>query len=193
MSSTRVELNDDRNTDDNIDRNANHNADYNTNHNTDHNTDHCSKYHASNCSKKQDLLNTVTETTEAYSPEQPAISSSLYNVKVSPEIRGISNKNFHKFLNEILSEIFFQLTKFGKKDNVEINVELSRDLEIPEWREFVITVKLLEMDSINDEEFFSLWKEIDGSVRDRISSIKDLDKEVLEKYGKPMIILEKDE
>jgi len=91
------------------------------------------------------------------------------------------------------SEIFFQLTKFGKKDNVEINVELSRDLEIPEWREFVITVKLLEMDSINDEEFFSLWKEIDGSVRDRISSIKDLDKEVLEKYGKPMIILEKDE
>ncbi|WP_440955019.1 hypothetical protein ACSAZK_15890 [Methanosarcina sp. Mfa9] len=135
----------------------------------------------------------VTETTDAYSPEQPSISSSLYNVKVSPEIRGISNKNFHKFLNEILSEIFFQLTKYGKKDNVEINVELSRDLEIPEWREFVITVKLLEMDSMKDEEFFSLWKEIDGSVRDRISSIKDLDKEVLEKYGKPMIILEKDE
>ena len=172
MFSTHFELNNDRNKEDN--------------------TDHCGEYHADTCSKKQDLLNTVTETTDAYSPEQPAISNSLYNVKVSPEIRGISNKNFHKFLNEILSEIFFQLMKYGKKDNVEINVELSRDLEFPEWREFVITVKLLEKDSINDEEFFSLWKEIDGSVRDRISSIKDLDKEVLEKYGKPMIILEKD-
>jgi len=173
MSSTRFEIDDD--------------------HNTDHNTDHYGECRADTCSKKQDLLNTVTESTDAYSPEQPSISNSLYNVKVSPEIRGISNKNFHKFLNEILSEIFFQLTKYGKKDNVEINVELSRDLEFPEWREFVITVKLLKMNSINDEEFFSLWKEIDGSIRDRIASIKDLDKEVFEKYGKPMIILEKDE
>ncbi|AKB68576.1 hypothetical protein [Methanosarcina mazei] len=135
----------------------------------------------------------VTETTDAYSPEQFDVSSSLYNVKMSLEIRAITNKNFHKFLNEILSEIFFQLTKFEKKDNVEISVELSRDLEVPEWREFVITVKLLPMDYMDDEEFFTLWKEIDGSVRDRISSIKDVDKEVLEKYGKPIIILEKDE
>ncbi|AKB36523.1 hypothetical protein MSSAC_1933 [Methanosarcina siciliae C2J] len=135
----------------------------------------------------------VTETTDAYSPEQSAISNSLYNIKMSPEIRAITNKNFHKFLNEILSEIIFQLTKFEKKDNIEINVELSRDLEVPEWREFVITVRLLSMYSMDEEEFFSLWKEIDGRVRDRISSIKDVDKEVLEKYGKPMIILEKDE
>jgi hypothetical protein len=135
----------------------------------------------------------VTETSDAYSPEQFTRFNSLYNVKVSPEIRGIANRNFHKFLNEILSEIFYQLTKFEKKDNVEINVELSRDLEFPEWREFVITVKLLSIDYMDDEEFFSLWKEIDGSVRGRISSIKDVDKEVLEKYGKPIIILEKDE
>ena len=168
-------------------------TDNDTDRNTNNNTDHCSEYRANTCSKKQDLLSMVTETTDAYSPEQFTISNSLYNVKVSPEIRAITNKNFHEFLNEILSEIFFQLTKFEKKDNVEINVELSRDLEISEWREFVITVKLLSFDYMDDEKFFSLWKEIDGSVRDRISSIKDVDKEVLEKYGKPIIILEKDE
>lgn len=171
----------------------NQSTDGNTDRNTNNDTDHCSEYHTSTSSKKQGSFNMVTETTNAYSPEQSAISSSLYNVKMSPEIRAITNKNFHKFLNEILSEIIFHLTKFKKKDNIEINVELSRDLEVPEWREFVITVRLLSMYSMDEEEFFSLWKEIDGRVRDRISSIKDVDKEVLEKYGKPMIILEKDE
>jgi len=180
MSSSRVEPDNDQKTDDK--------SDWNTN----NDTDHCS-YRTSTCSKKQGSLNMVTETTDAYSSEQFSISNSLYKVKVSPEIRGIKNKNFHKFLNEILSEILFQLTKFEKKDNVEINVELSRDLEVPEWREFVIAVKLLSMDYIDDKEFFSLWKEIEGSVRSRISSIKDVDKEVLEKYGKPMIILEEAE
>lgn len=181
MSAYRVGSNNDQNTDDSADRNTNSA------------TDHCSEYRASTCSKKQDILNKVTESTDAYSPEQFDVSSSLYNVKVSLEIRAITNKNFHKFLNEILSEIFFQLAKFEKKDDIEINVELSRDLEVPEWREFVIAVKSPSVNHIDDEEFFSLWKEIDGRVRDKISSIKDVDKEVLEKYGKPMIILEKDE
>ncbi len=181
MSSSRVGPDNDQKTDDK--------SDWNTN----NDTDHCSEYRTSTCSKKQGSLNMVTETTDAYSPEQSTISNSFYNVKVSPEIRAITNKNFHKFLNEILSEIIFQLIKFEKKDNVEINVELSRDLEVPEWREFVITVKLLSMDYMDDKEFFNLWKEIDRSVRSRISSIKDVDKEVLEKYGKPIIILEKNE
>jgi hypothetical protein len=179
----------DQNTNDNTDQNTNDNTDQNTN----NDTDHCSEYHASTCSREQGSLNMVTETTDVYSPEQFVISNSLYNVKVSPEIRGITNKNFCKFLNEILSVILFQLMKLEKKDNIEINVELSRDLEVPEWREFVITIKLLSMDYMDDKEFFSLWKKIDGSVRDRISSIKDVDKEVLEKYGKLIIILEKDE
>jgi len=183
----------DQNTNDDTDQNTNDNTNDNTDQNTNNDTDHCSEYHASTCSREQGSLNMVIETTDAYSPEQFVISNSLYNIKVSPEIRGITNKNFYKFLNEILTVILFQLMKLEKKDNIEINVELSRDLEVPEWREFVITIKLLSMDYMDDKEFFSLWKKIDGSVRDRISSIKDVDKEVLEKYGKLIIILEKDE
>ena len=129
--------------------------------------------------------------TSAY--ESSTISNSLNSVSVSPEIKEIKNKYFNRFLNEILSEIYFQLTKFEQKDNVEISVQISRDLEVPDWNEFVITIKLLSMDYISYERFFELWKEIDESVRERIYLIRDVDKEVLEKYGKPVIVLEEAE
>jgi len=139
-----------------------------------------------------DLIKTqVNHNTSAY--ESSAISNSLNSISVSPEIKEIKDKYFNRFLNEILSEIYFQLTKFEQRDNVEISVQISRDLEIPDWNEFVITIKLLSMDYINYERFFDLWKEIDESVRERISLIRNVDKEVLEKYGKPVIVLEEAE
>ncbi|PAV12652.1 hypothetical protein ASJ81_20005 [Methanosarcina spelaei] len=64
----------DQNTNDNTDQNTNDNTDQNTN----NDTDHCSEYHASTCSREQGSLNMVTETTDAYSPEQFVISNSLY-------------------------------------------------------------------------------------------------------------------
>lgn len=143
----------------------------------------------------KDLINhiktPVNPNTSAY--EISTISNSLNSISVSPEIKEIKNKYFNRFLNEILSEIYFQLTKFEQKDNVEISVQISRDLEVPDWNEFVITIKLLSMDYISYEKFFDLWKEIDESVRERIYLIRDVDKEVLEKYGKPVIVLEEAE
>ena len=90
-----------------------------------------------------------------------------------------------------MSEIYFQLTKLDQKDNVEINVGISKDMEVSDWSEFVITIKLLSMDYISYEKFFDLWKKLDESVRDRVSLMQNMDKEVLEKYGKPIIVLEK--
>lgn len=151
------------------------------------------KEHFSSLRQSMSFIKTSVNYDDIYTYKIPSISNSLNKVIVSQEIKAIKSRDFDKLLNEILSELIFQLIKFEQKDNTEIKVEISRDLEIPDWEEFVISIKLLSMDYMNYEEFFALWKNIDKSIRERICLIKDIDKQTLEKYGKPIIVLEEPE
>lgn len=118
----------------------------------------------------------------------------VYNNKfiIDPEIKEIDNDDFLNLLSAILLEISFQLTKFGKNDAI-IKIGFFKDVEIDNWTEFVISIKLPPAIIINYEEHFSLWEEISKKVRDRISLTDVKDKNILEKYGNPIIILEKPE
>lgn len=134
----------------------------------------------------------VLSTAETFDHEKPA-SPSLLNNFVSSEIKKINNKSFDKLLNSILSEISFQLTKFEMNKNAKISVEITKDIEIPEWEEFVISIKLPSVNNINYEEYFDLWREIGENVKERVALTEVQDKKILEKYGNPMIILEEPE
>lgn len=127
---------------------------------------------------------------ETCSFEKPSISSSLNNVVISSEVKRINNKSFDRLLNSILSEIYFQLSEYEINENAKINVEIARDIEIPEWDEFVISIELPSINRLSYEEYFAIWEKIDENIRDRIDLTEVEDKEILEKYGMPIIILE---
>lgn len=142
--------------------------------------------------KNARILNSLN-TEEICSYEKSSISGSLNNVVISPELKKIKNKSFDLLLNSILSEIYFQLSEYEINVNAKINVEIIKDIEIPEWDEFVISIELPLIDDPKDEKYFTIWKNIGESVEERIALTEVQDKEILEKYGMPIIILEERE
>jgi hypothetical protein len=115
----------------------------------------------------------------------------VYNNKfiIDPEIKEINNDDFINLLSAILLEILFQLTKFGKNDAL-IKIGFFKDVEIDNWTEFTISIKLPPVILINYEEHFIIWEEISKKVKSRISLTNISDKYILEKYSDPVIILE---
>ncbi|PAV13554.1 hypothetical protein ASJ81_03610 [Methanosarcina spelaei] len=116
-------------------------------------------------------------------------NSILNNIIFDSKISQLDNESFDILLDEILSEIFSQLEKFGKIDNIKINACLIKDKEYPDWEEFVISIKL-PLTIINYDKYFDLWRKIGESVKERIDSTEVRDEDILEKYGNPIILLE---
>lgn len=116
----------------------------------------------------------------------------INDVTLDSETRLVDNTSFDILLDEILDVIFLQLSKFGKNDNVIINVGMKRDIEYPDWEEFVITIKL-PMTILNYDIYFDLWSKIGESVKERISLTEIQDENIIKKYGNPIILLENPE
>jgi hypothetical protein len=118
------------------------------------------------------------------------------NITISPEIRKynkehfINNTHFDKLLNDILDGIISLLKNYEKSTNININVETVKDIEFPEWEEFKITLKILPNNTTNFEEYYKLWDKIVDKVTDLIhlSAIKD--KNILERYGDPLVVFD---
>ncbi len=106
--------------------------------------------------------------------------------EVSSEIRELSEKDVHfnKILANTLTEVDFILDKDGI--NYRIRVEIEEDIEIPEWKEFLI---LIQISITNHKELVQLWRKISENVRNKIESIKS-ENEILREYKNFTIILE---
>jgi len=106
--------------------------------------------------------------------------------EISSEIRELSEKDLHfnKIMANTLTEVDFILDKDGI--NYRIRVEIEEDIEVPEWKEFLI---LIQVSITNYKELVQLWSKISENVRNKIESIKS-ENEILRGYKNFTIILE---
>jgi uncharacterized protein YajQ (UPF0234 family) len=88
----------------------------------------------------------------------------------SPEVKEMleSDDISRTIFDSILLEIQEALESSG--ENYRINVSLEQDLEVPEWREILISVQVKER---NYDEKMKLWESIEEIVRKRIDRIRD--------------------
>ena len=106
--------------------------------------------------------------------------------KVSSEIQTMAKD---QYFNKILMSAFSEIGSFLDKNDFtyQINVEVEDDIEIPEWNEIVLSIKVPKTSSDN---FYKLWETIEGNVRKKIDSIKVDDASIKEKYKNFVIILD---
>ncbi len=109
-------------------------------------------------------------------------------VEVSPEIKEKSELNalFNDVLTITLSEISFLLDKEEDKLKYQINVKIEDDLEIPEWKETLISIKV---HGRNHEDLIRLWGIVEERVRKKIESIKVKNEEEITKINENLAIV----
>ncbi|CAG1005978.1 hypothetical protein METP3_03766 [Methanosarcinales archaeon] len=120
---------------------------------------------------------------------RPDTSPTIANnfTEISPEIKELSESNalFNDVLITALSEISFLLDKEMDKLNYQIKVKIEEDLEIPEWKETLISIKVPKR---NPEDLIRLWKLVEERVRKRIESIKKENEEEINKINENLAI-----
>lgn len=89
---------------------------------------------------------------------------------ISPEVREMMETNeLHRtILDSVLLEI--QETLELRDENYYINVSFEQDIEVPEWKEILISVKVEDMDFI---EKMNLWETMEQQVRTEIEDIRN--------------------
>ncbi len=115
----------------------------------------------------------------------PTIANSF--TEISPEIKKLSESNalFNDVLTTALSEISFLLDKEIDKLTYQIQVKIEEDLEIPEWKETLILIKIPKR---SPEDFIRLWKVVEERVRKKIESIKKENEEEINKINENLAI-----
>lgn len=109
-------------------------------------------------------------------------------IEVSPEIKEISELDalFNGVLTTALSEISFLLDKEMDKLNYQIKVKIEEDLEIPDWKETLISIKIPKR---NPKDLIRLWKVVEKRVREKIESIKEENEEEINKINDNLVIV----
>lgn len=99
----------------------------------------------------------------------PNISNNF--TEMSTEIIEMTKKDklVDKSLREILTSINYTL-----KDNYKINVQIEQDIEIPDWKEILIIIKLSDIDR---KQKIRLWKIIEERARKHIKN--DINKNII--------------
>jgi hypothetical protein len=108
--------------------------------------------------------------------------------EISPEIRELSGSNalFNDVLITALSEISFLLDKEMEKLNYQIKVKIEKDLEIPEWKKTLISIKVRER---NPKDLIRLWEIVEERVRKNIESIKKENEEEITLINENLVIV----
>lgn len=73
-----------------------------------------------------------------------------------------NDKFFNKSLRDILTSINYSL---NNENNYKINVQIEQDIEIPDWKEVLILIKLPRRDR---RQLISLWRIIEERARKNI-------------------------
>jgi len=109
-------------------------------------------------------------------------------IEVSPEIKEISELDalFNDVLTTTLSEISFLLDKEMDKLNYQIKVKIEEDLEIPDWKETLISIKVPKR---SPQDLIRLWKIVEERVRKKIESIKKENEEEINKINENLVIV----
>jgi hypothetical protein len=107
--------------------------------------------------------------------------------EISPEIKELSESNalFNDVLTTALSEISLLLDKEMYKLNYQIKVKIEEDLEIPEWKETLISIKVPKR---NPEDLVRLWKVVEERIRKKIESVKKENEEEINKINENLAI-----
>lgn len=116
----------------------------------------------------------------------PTIANNF--TEISPEIKELSQSNvlFNDVLTTALSEISFLLDKEMDKLNYQIKVKIEEDLEIPDWKETLISIKIPKR---NPKDLIRLWKVVEKRVREKIESIKEENEEEITKINDNLVIV----
>src|SRR3990170_5537118 len=121
---------------------------------------------------------------------RPDTSPTIANnfTEVSPEITELSQSNalFNDVLITALSEISFLLDREMDKLNYQIKVKIAEDLEIPEWKETLISIKVPKR---SPKDLIRLWKIVEERVRKKIESIKKENEEEINKINENLVIV----
>ncbi len=121
---------------------------------------------------------------------RPDTSSTIANnfTEISPEIKELSESNalFNDVLTTALSEISFLLDKEMDKLNYQVKVKIEEDLEIPEWKKTLISIKVRER---NPKDLIRLWEIVEERVRKNIESIKKENEEEINKINENLVIV----
>lgn len=142
---------------------------------------------------RQDLVEKYLDLVQVCNSEIDRISvpSTIPNcypkfTKVSSEIQSMAKD---QYFNKILMSAFSEIGSFLDKNDFtyQINVEVEEDIEIPEWNEIVLLIKVPKTSSDN---FYQLWETIEGNVRKKIDSIKVDTDSTKKKYDNIVIILD---
>lgn len=120
-------------------------------------------------------------------PRRPSLrndSASKSMLKISPDIREMANDNKH--FNTILKTTFSEISFLLDKDDVayQINVDIKKDKEFPEWKETVVSI---ELSNGNQEEVFQIWETIENQIQGRINHMDN--ETIKEKYENLIIIV----
>jgi hypothetical protein len=109
--------------------------------------------------------------TDTIRPDIPLATVNNFT-EISPEIKEMSNNVwFDKVLTTALSEISFLLNK----EIYQIKVKVEEDLEIPEWKETLILIRVPKR---NPKDLIRLWKVVEERVRKKIDSIREENEEI---------------
>ena len=106
--------------------------------------------------------------------------------KVSSEIQTMAKD---AYLNTMLKNAFLEIGHILdiRDCTYRIDVEVKEDIEIPEWKEIVLSVKVPKT---NPDDFFQLWEIVERNVRNRINLLEMDDEHIKEKYENFVIILD---
>jgi len=72
------------------------------------------------------------------------------------------------------------------KLNYQIKVKIAEDLEIPEWKETLISIKVPKR---SPKDLIRLWKIVEERVRKKIESIKKENEEEINKINENLVIV----
>lgn len=116
----------------------------------------------------------------------PTIANNF--TEVSLEIKELSESNalFNDVLMTALSEISFLLDREMDKLNYQIKVKIEEDLEIPEWKETLISIKVPKR---SPKDLIRLWKIVEERVRKKIESIKKENEEEINNINENLVIV----
>lgn len=94
----------------------------------------------------------------------------IRTLSISLEVGEILDKN--EYLKIVLDNALLEIQKILnlKDENYIINVSLEQDIEVPEWKEIVVSIQVRERDY---NEKMNLWEEIEEKVRTKIEQIQN--------------------
>jgi hypothetical protein len=94
----------------------------------------------------------------------------IQSLSINPEVREILKKDEHSRI--IIDNVLLEIQEIPelKDENYYINVSLEQDIEVPDWKEIVVSVQVEGRDY---DDKMRLWEAIEERVRTKIEHIRD--------------------